>query len=31
MLFGFLLDVADFGGDVLERGFVVLVGGLQLC
>lgn len=30
MLFSLLLDIADLARDVLQRGFVVLVGGLQL-
>ena len=31
VLFSLLLDIADLARDVLQRGFVVLVGGLQLC
>ena len=30
VLFSLLLDIADLARDVLQRGFVVLVGGLQL-
>jgi hypothetical protein len=30
VLFSLLLNVADLARDVLQRGFVVLVGGLQL-